>query len=86
MSSNLDLNTSEGEFRFANSDFPPFRARLAAGAPSRAPVSNWPAFLESKAKEGYSAGTFEREGSTWVFICHASKGHCIYRMWPSSAG
>ena len=86
VSNNLDLNTSEGEFSFANSDFPAFRAHLATGAPNRAPFNNWSSLVQGKLKEGYGAWRVEREGYTWVFFCHDHKGHCVYRMWSSSAG
>ena len=86
VSNNLDLNTSEGEFSFTSTDFSPFSARLTAGAPPRAPFNDWHSFVQGKLNQGYIPGVFERDGSTWVFVCHEKKGHCTYRMWPSSAG
>ena len=86
VSNNLDINTSEGEFSFTRGDLSPFEARLLAGVPSRAPFNDWSAFVRDKLSEGYRAGVFEKDGSTWVFVCHEGKAHCVYRMWPSSAG
>jgi hypothetical protein len=86
VSNDLDLNISEGEFAFASGDFSTFRGQLSAGAPSRAPFKDWPAFVQNKVKEGYVSAAFAREGSTWVFVCHEKKGHCVYRMWPNRAG
>jgi hypothetical protein len=86
VSNNLDLNRSEGEFSFSSPDFSAFQSRLASGVPSRAPFNDWPGFVQGKLKDGYAAAAFEREGYKWVFICHERKGHCLYRMWLSSAG
>lgn len=86
VSNDLDLNTSEGEFSFASSEFPAFRAHLATGAPERAPFRGWSSLVRGKLSEGYGAWQVQREVYTWVFLCHERDGHCVYRMWPTSAG
>ena len=61
----LDLNYSDGEFRFGTEGLQPFISELTK--------------LEVT-KQGYQPFEFEDESSRWVFLIDPLKGHCKYRM------
>jgi hypothetical protein len=74
----LDLNTSEGEFRFAAADYRAFASRLRPGASLPSSVAEYVRKME---KRGYEAGQFSDDASTWVFLCRGEGGYCAYSMW-----
>jgi hypothetical protein len=82
-SNNLDLNTSEGAFRFAPGDSDELRQRTQQGAPAAAPVHGWSSKRESRRLEGFSEYSYQEGGSSWVFFCKFDQGLCEYTMWKS---
>jgi hypothetical protein len=80
-SNNLDLNTSEGEFSFAKSEYAGFAGRLRQYEPMRTPFSNFEAAVAEKRADGFQLGVFEDSESIWVFSCKPEDGYCEYTMW-----
>ena len=80
-SNNLDLNTSDGEFSFASSDYGAFAAQLRPYAPMRTPFSNFETEVAEKRADGFHAGVFADEESIWVFFCKPEDGRCDDTMW-----
>jgi hypothetical protein len=78
---NLDLNTSEGAFRFAPADHASFSRRLSGYAPMRTPFDDFGQHVLEMQREGFSSGVFADENSTWVFFCKFQQGYCEYVMW-----
>lgn len=84
-SNNLDLNTSEGGFRFAPKDGDQLRQRTLQGAPDTSPIPDWSSKRESRRLQGFSERFHQEAGSNWVFFCKFDKGRCEYLMWKSQA-
>jgi hypothetical protein len=80
-SNNLDLNTSEGEFSFAISEYAAFAARLQPYGAIDAPFVNFEGKVEQMRADGFHPAVFEDESSTWIFFCNPEGGHCVYTMW-----
>jgi hypothetical protein len=80
-SNNLDLNTSEGEFSFATSDYAAFAARLQPYGAIDAPFVNFEGKVEQMRADGLHPAVFEDDTSTWIFFCNPEGGHCLYTMW-----
>ncbi len=80
MSNDLDLNVSDGSFKFAPEDWPAFSARLTAGTPA-APFAKWEATLAKYRADGYRVNSYTDEETTWAFFCRPTAGWCEYLMW-----
>jgi hypothetical protein len=81
VSNNLDLNDSHGEFDFPLREYAAFVARTSPYRPSGAPFVAYEETVERMRKKGFEARMVNDDGSTWVFICKATNGHCEYDMW-----
>jgi hypothetical protein len=79
-SNNVDLNTSEGEFRFLAADYPAFASRLSRYTSPHAPDFVDEYLRRMQARE-YETGFFSDEESTWLFACQGKDGYCEYTMW-----
>jgi hypothetical protein len=81
ITSDLDVNTSSGEFYFWVEDFPTFSQALSpySGGPSR--LAHLKRDVERLASKGYVAYEYPKDGSVWVFMCNIEKGFCEYRAW-----
>jgi hypothetical protein len=82
VSNDLELNTSEGEFRFASPDFALMQAELKPFSNPKHPftrVFDWR--IDSHIAAGHPAYQYEQDRSTWVFLCKPAQGQCTYTMW-----
>lgn len=70
----LDLNTSEGEFRFDPQDIDEFFRALRECRKSDID----PDTLLSEAKLGYRPFCYSSEDSRWIFWINRERGHCRY--------
>jgi hypothetical protein len=83
VSNNLDVNTSEGNFRFSPTDIARFRQQTKVGAPDIAPFAGWTRERSERRRSGFAETTYQSGGSTWVFFCKFEEGRCEYAMWGS---
>jgi hypothetical protein len=79
VTNDVDINTSNGEFRFLASDYRAFASRLSLYASGRA--RDFDSQVRKMRARGYEAGLFGEDGSTWLFICDGKRGYCEYTMW-----
>ena len=77
----LDLNISEGSFKFSSNENDLLRTKLTSALPNRAPFERWDDIVEKRKRQNYSYGAYYEEDSTWVFFCKYEKGECDYVMW-----
>jgi len=79
VTSNLDLNTSVGEFHFAPHEFKTFRDRV-----SKYDSADVPDYIRRQVQgyggSGHAEFQFTDAGSVWVFICISERGVCEYTM------
>jgi hypothetical protein len=82
VSNNLDINTSDGSFRFVPAEFELLEVKLE---PLSAPNHPFRSGLNSEIEQHVAAGDpayqYEDGDSTWVFLCKPSRGECTYTMW-----
>jgi hypothetical protein len=83
VSNNLDLNISEGEFRFPPNEAANFKQAMKPGAPESAPFEKWERERAHRRRDGFSEVTYQRDRHTWVFFCKFEAGRCEYVMWGS---
>jgi hypothetical protein len=81
VANDLDTNVSGGYFYFSPDDAPKFQRHVTPGAPTVAPLLDWPAERERKRRDGFAESTYQADGSTWVFFCKVDEGYCEYAMW-----
>jgi hypothetical protein len=81
-SNNLDVNTSEGEFSFAPSEYTQFAARVGPGPLlDKDPHATSENRILKMRNNGHTVSTYTEANSTWVFFCKPESGHCKYEMW-----
>lgn len=76
----FDFKIVSGQFDLAAADLAPFLARLKPGAPATHPWpidKDWP-----QAASGATAGSFEADGTLWVFFCRRGAAQCRFYSWP----
>ena len=78
---NLDLNTSDGLFKFKAEDWSDFAAHLRPQGHSTPPFANWTRTAEKYKASGYEAWWYEEDQTTWVFFCKPREGVCEHLMW-----
>jgi hypothetical protein len=78
---NLDLNTSDGSFKFKAEDWSSFAAHLSSKGQSTPPFANWARTAEKYKASGYEAWWYEEDQTTWVFFCKPREGVCEHLMW-----
>ena len=81
---NLDLDTSQGEFEFSDTDAGDFFARLSLDVPAKAPFADWQGILEDYRGSGHVAWSYREGAATWVFFCDPTEDSCDYLRWTSS--
>jgi len=82
VSNDLNLNISEGGFRFAPTEFALLQTRLNPLSDAAHPFTR--AFddrIKSHLQAGEPAYQYEDEASTWIFLCNRGRGECTYVMW-----
>lgn len=72
----LDINASEGEFRFLPDHAKDFTDQLQRMDASEVSNSDSACFIE----RGYMPHTYRDKDSWWTFFVNSEKGHCVYRM------
>jgi hypothetical protein len=81
-SSNLDINTSWGEFAFTPTEYAQFAARIhAPSVMDNGSFSTKPEDLAEKRAKGFSINVHTEDNTTWVFHCKPTDGYCEYEMW-----
>lgn len=80
-SNNLDLNTSEGSFKFKAQDWSSFAVHLKPQGHSTPPFADWARTAEKYKVSGYEAWWYEEQQTTWVFFCKPREGVCEHLMW-----
>lgn len=85
VSSNLDINTSEGEFSLSAQEWPRLKAKLALG-PMEAPFENWSTVVNRNQAAGFSTWHYMDRDTTWVFFCKPEIAYCEYTMWMPRKG
>jgi hypothetical protein len=87
---NVDLNDSEGEFRFAPTHADEFFSKLSPTLPRSTPYSNWDRITSRYSREGRSSwsysDSYEETRSTWVFFCSPERDQCDFIGWYSRDG
>jgi len=78
---NLDLNISDGSFKFKAEDWSSFAARLRPQGSSAPPFVNWERTTEKYKASGYEAWWYEADQTTWMFFCKPQEGLCEHLMW-----
>src|SRR6476620_5555141 len=71
VTNDVDVSTSNGEFRFFASDYRAFASRLSPYASRRA--GDFDPQVRKMRARGYEAGLFSDDGSTWLFICDGTR-------------
>lgn len=82
---NLDLNVSEGMFRFDPYHYAEFVARTRVLRPADAPLAEIRKAVAAKRSEGLDARAVVGPAAIWVFFCEVRSGECEYRMWMRKA-
>ena len=80
-SNNLDVNTSNGRFRFEPAEFELLRQQLSPYSRTRNPPATLTDEVDSHVRRGYPALQYVDDGSVWVFMCKPAEGICNYTMW-----
>jgi len=82
VSTDLDLNTSAGEFSFAPAEFDALLPRLQPYVKAKHPfTAGFDVKIAGHMAAGYPALQYKEEDSIWVFLCRPKSGHCDYTMW-----
>ena len=77
----LDINISEGEFKFDLKDTNEFINNLMIYSNQKLPGSSWQSKLLVLIKNGYEVFEFTNSQSVWIFIVNKKTGHVRYMMW-----
>lgn len=87
---NLDLDLSEGEFRYDPAETGAFLANLHPWRADETSTDAYAAHVKEMAADGYHAWELENadglrvdinRGTVWVFFVNAPEGHAIYESW-----
>jgi hypothetical protein len=81
VTSNLDLNTSVGEFHFAPHEFRTLRDHLSPYDSADVPA-DIRRQVQAYNGSGHSTFQFIDVGSAWVFFCVSERGVCEFTMSP----
>ena len=81
VNSDLDINTSTGDFRFSVDDLESFVAILDLYEGEPTPFSNFESIVQKRKRAGYDAYQYSERGCTWIFFINDSEGHAYYDMW-----
>ena len=80
-SNDLNVSTSEGEFRFAPGDYEQLSSHLLPYADVDNPSAPFAGQVSRRKRGGFEIGAYSDESSTWVFLCRPAEGFCEYAMW-----
>jgi hypothetical protein len=81
VSVNFDLNTADGEFYFAPTDWNQFTKHLLAGVAGKPPFVGWPEASDKYRRKGFTVWSHSGSDANWLFLCKAENGYCEYLMW-----
>jgi hypothetical protein len=80
-SNDLDINISEGEFRYDPKETNEFLRHLTPYSGQKPKLERWQAYIAEQRKEGYNAFEYAADKTVWVFLVNTSTGHVRYVMW-----
>ena len=80
-SSDLDSNTSEGEFYFSIEHADTLYRHLHPGFPTTDGPEQWQQLRAERAQEGLDPWWYKERDHTWVFFCNTDAGMCKYTLW-----
>lgn len=81
----LDINISEGEFKFDLKETNEFIKNLMPFSNLKLPVSSWQSKISILKKNGYDAFEYTSDQSVWIFVVNNRTGHARYMMWSQNA-
>ena len=82
-SNDLDINISEGEFRYDPKETNEFLRYLKLYSGQKPMVDSWQADIAKHQKEGYSSFEYASDKTVWIFLVNVRTGHVHYLMWIS---
>jgi len=80
-SNDLDINISEGEFRYDPKETNEFLKHLTPYSRQKPPFDRWKGNIAEQNKAGYYAFVYAAEKTIWVFMVNRDTGHVRYVMW-----
>ena len=80
-SNNLDISTSEGEFRYNPKQANEFLAYLKPYSGQNPKFEGWQTYIAKQIKNGNEAFEYCADKTVWVFFVNAVTGHVRYIMW-----
>ena len=80
-SNNLDINTSEGDFRYDPKETNEFLRHLKPYSGQKPTLDRWQTYIAQQKKEGYDSFEYTADKTVWVFLVNAKTGHVRYVMW-----
>lgn len=80
-SNDLDINISEGEFRYDPKETNEFLGHLKPYSGQKPKLDRWQAYIAEQKKEGYNAFEYAADKTVWVFLVNTGTGHVRYVMW-----
>jgi hypothetical protein len=81
ISNNLDINISEGEFRYDPKETNKFVKHLKPYSGQKPKLDRWQTYIAKQKQEGYDAFEYAADKIVWVFLVNTGKGHVCYVMW-----
>lgn len=81
VTNDLDLGTSQGEFRFHPIDVRAFTAKLIMFHQRKSPFVGYDGLASNRARRGHVAYEYAADGGVWVFFVNRAKGHAYYYFW-----
>ena len=82
VSTNVDLNISEGEFFFLPEEFPLLQAQLQPFGTAKHPFTrSFDDEIRRHRDRGLPVFQYMKDTRTWIFFCKPEKGMCEYTMW-----
>ncbi len=80
-SNDLDINISEGEFRYDLKETNEFLRHLKPYSGQKPKLDRWQTYIAKQKKEGYDSFEYTSDERVWVFLVNTGTGHVRYVMW-----
>ncbi|KAF0187550.1 MAG: hypothetical protein FD168_2552 [Desulfobulbaceae bacterium] len=80
-SNDLDINISEGEFRYDPKETTEFLKHLKPYSGQKPKLDRWQTYIAKQKNEGYDAFEYTAGKTVWVFLVSTGTGHVRYVMW-----
>jgi len=80
-SNNIDINISEGEFRYDLKETNEFLNHLKPYTGQKPKLDRWQSYIVKQKKEGYDPFEYAADENVWVFLVNTRTGHVRYVMW-----